>query len=587
MATALPNSAAPAILRRIYALLNREERRFGWLLLAAVLVNSLVDLLGLAVVVPVIGLVINPNLIEEHALLSQAYATATDWGIADERGFLVALCIFLVGAFLFKTVFGLVVNHVQTRFGFRVAHRMSGDLWMHHFSTSLEKMRSKESGRVLEEINGWPILFARVFITGGQLYFNEWVVMALLAIGLTAYDPIIFIGVASVIVTGGLIIRWGTKRRLQRNSQTIRTLAPRSTTLVSNAVQGFLELITFRAVRSVRQTFLQNTRRLYRVHSNQMVLGIAPARLYEFLAVTALCGMIVFRLYSGQQETAFFEMLSLMALSAYRVMPSMARINARMIAMRGQLHLLEAMESGTGGSYPMVESSESLGTGPLGISVRNLTLGYSDGEPVLTGLSAEFKPGQIHAITGPSGSGKSTLVSALLGLHPASAGEIRVGSEGRILGRDLSIQDWLGSVAYLSQQPFLFRGTVRENLTLGDAKASLDVALAVGLIERLGLKETLGATPLEFELNEGGSNLSGGQQQRLALIRALLLGRPVLVLDEATSGLDGAMRDVVMEVLEEEAKRGVAVLMVTHDAHLMGTVAQTELPQSTEKNSHS
>jgi ABC-type transport system involved in cytochrome bd biosynthesis fused ATPase/permease subunit len=162
-----------------------------------------------------------------------------------------------------------------------------------------------------------------------------------------------------------------------------------------------------------------------------------------------------------------------------------------------------------------------------------------------------------------------------------------VGSEGRILGRDLSIQDWLGSVAYLSQQPFLFRGTVRENLTLGDAKASLDVAVAVGLIERLGLKETLGATPLEFELNEGGSNLSGGQQQRLALIRALLLGRPVLVLDEATSGLDGAMRDVVMEVLDEEAKRGVAILMVTHDAHLMGTVAQTELPQSTEKNSHS
>ncbi|MDG2209677.1 MAG: ABC transporter ATP-binding protein, partial [Flavobacteriales bacterium] len=514
---------------------------------------SLVDLLGLAVVVPVIGLVINPNLIAEHALLSQAYATATDWGIADERGFLVALCIFLVGAFLFKTVFGLVVNHVQTRFGFRVAHRMSGDLWMHHFSTSLEKMRSKESGRVLEEINGWPILFARVFITGGQLYFNEWVVIALLAIGLTAYDPIVFIGVASVIVTGGLIIRWGTKRRLQRNSQTIRTLAPRSTTLVSNAVQGFLELITFRAVRNVQQTFLQNTRRLYRVHSNQMVLGIAPARLYEFLAVTALCGMIVFRLYSGQQETAFFEMLSLMALSAYRVMPSMARINARMIAMRGQLHLLEAMESGTGGSYPLVESSESLGTGPLGISVRNLTLAYSDGEPVLTGLSVEFKPGQIHAITGPSGSGKSTLVSALLGLHPASAGEIRVGSEGRILGRDLSVQDWLGSVAYLSQQPFLFRGTVRENLTLGDAKASLDVPLAVGLIDRLGLKETLGAAPLEFELNEGGSNLSGGQQQRLALIRALLLGRPVLVLDEATSGLDGAMRDVVMEVLEEEA----------------------------------
>lgn len=256
----------------------------------------------------------------------------------SQKRFLIALCLFLIGAFLFKTVFGLWVNQVQTRFGFRVAHRLSGDLWMHHFTDSLEHMRSKSSGRILEEINGWPILFARVFITGGQLYFNELVVMALLAVGLTAYNPLVFLGVAGIIGTGALLIRWLTKRRLQRNSTTIRALAPQATSLVSNAVRGFLELVTFRAVRSMQANYLSKTRRLYAVHSNQMVLGIAPARLYEFLAVTALCTVIIASLTFGSAGPTFFESLSLLALSAYRVMPAMARVNARMIAMRGQMH---------------------------------------------------------------------------------------------------------------------------------------------------------------------------------------------------------------------------------------------------------
>jgi len=195
-----------------------------------------------------------------------------------------------------------------------------------------------------------------------------------------------------------------------------------------------------------------------------------------------------------------------------------------------------------------------------------LTLGYEGGAPGIEGLNATFEPGRIHTITGASGSGKSTLISALLGLHPPSSGQVMI--EGRELGGELAPADWLGSAAYLSQHPFLFAGTVRENLTLGAEEDSMDEAGALELIKRLGLHEALGTSPLDFQLYEGGSNLSGGQQQRQALIRALRLERPVLVLDEATSGLDGAARDAVLAVLEAYAAAGAGrtVLLVTHDA---------------------
>jgi ABC-type multidrug transport system fused ATPase/permease subunit len=559
----------------VYQLLDGREKRIALGLMGAVFVNSFVDLLGLAAVIPVIGLVVEPELISSNAVLGSVYDVAYANGIGSEKRFLTLLCVLLIAAFLIKTLFGIWLNHVQSRFAFRVAHRMSGAVWLHHFSDSLERMRSKESGRVLTEINSWPVLFARVFITGGQLLINELVVMVLLAIGLTAYDPAIFLGVAGIIGAGGLLIRLITKRRLQHNSATIQRLAPTSSSLVQNAVRGFLELLTFRAVHSVQRNYLAHTHELYAVHSRQMVLGIIPTRLYELLAVTALCCIIVLSLIWGETDAAFFETLSLLGLSAYRVMPAMARANSRLIAMRGQMHLLDAMENAGKSEFSeapdMVKRNVDVASrveiaGPVEIKVHDLTLAYESGDPVITELNAVFESGQIHAITGASGSGKSTLINALLGLHAPKSGRISIC--GHALGDDLSSQQWLGHVAYLAQQPFLFSGTVRDNLTLGTANAALDEIRVLELMRRLHLTEALGANPLDFKLNEGGSNLSGGQQQRLALIRALQLGRSVLILDEATSSLDPAMRDAVLVLLQEEAQRGTTILLVTHDSEI-------------------
>ena len=563
-------NSARAIFRRVQGLLDGREKRIALGLMAAVFVNSFVDLLGLAAVIPVIGLVVEPELITSNAILGAVYDVAYANGIGSEKHFLTLLCILLIAAFLFKTLFGIWLNHVQSKFAFRVAHRMSGEVWLHHFSDSLERMRSKESGQILTEINSWPVLFARVFITGGQLLINELVVMVLLAIGLTAYDPLVFVGVAGIIGAGGLLIRLITKRQLEHNSATIQRLAPTSSSLVQNAVRGFLELITFRAVQSVQRNYLAHTRELYTVHSRQMVLGIIPTRLYELLAVTALCGIIVLSLIWGETDASFFETLSLLGLSAYRVMPAMARANSRLIAMRGQMHLLDAMENAGLAATDTSTKEKSVERialdNPVEIQVRDLTLAYEGHEPVVKGLDTSFAPGQIHTITGASGSGKSTLISALLGLHEPQSGDVLI--SGKSLGQEISSQQWLGHVAYLAQQPFLFSGTIRDNLTLGVQDGPLDEARVLDLIQRLHLTDTLGPEPLQFLLNEGGSNLSGGQQQRLALIRALQLARPVLILDEATSSLDSVMRDAVLDLLGEETQRGTTVLLVTHDAEI-------------------
>jgi ATP-binding cassette subfamily B protein len=158
-----------------------------------------------------------------------------------------------------------------------------------------------------------------------------------------------------------------------------------------------------------------------------------------------------------------------------------------------------------------------------------------------------------------------------LGLHALKQGAIEVqldDQETITLGEDLDLHNWILHVGYLSQQPFLFQGTVRDNLTLRVPGATLNEELVKSLIQKLKLDDCLGTQPLEFGLREGGNNLSGGQQQRLALLRALQIQKPVLILDEATSALDSELRDVVFDLLRERAAAGCNVILVTHDNDL-------------------
>ena len=541
------------ILKRVWAMLTKKERRRAGVLFIGVIINSFVDILGLAAVVPVIGLVINPELIHENEYLARAFEWTSQVGIDTERRFLMFASIALIAAFLFKALVNLGLNLIQTRYSFAIGHRISGLMWQYHFSQSLERMRSTESGRVLAEINGWPLNLANTFVVGNLRFINELMVIAAIAIGLVVYEPIVLLSVAVLLTIGAIIIRKGTKNRLQSYSEITKVVQPQTGTLINNAVRGFLEVMSFRASDAIRNGYLNKTRILYRIGSNSQIMNMAPAKLYEVLAVTAVSAAIFISLLLGESNEAFLNLLIVMALSAYRVMPSMTRLNGQLMALRSNYYVINTIEAAlqSWGSNPdNPEHPEHTPVDPrksgwqqANITLESLTIGYKTlSEPVLANLNCTFAPGQIHAIVGPSGSGKSTLVNTILGLHPPISGEIQVGrssDDQATLREEVPVKAWLANIGYLSQQPFLFNGTVRENLTMRVPNMTVDEEEVNRLIAHLDLTDCLGDEPLEFELLEGGNNLSGGQQQRLAILRALRIQRPVLILDEATSALDG------------------------------------------------
>jgi len=564
------------IFQRVYALLTPKERRTSILMLGTVIVNSVVEVLGLAAVVPVIGLAVEPELIHRYDILGQIFEVSSVLGVQSERDFLILMSVGLVVVFSIKAFVGLALTLLQTRFSFSVAHRLSGIMWSYHFSQNLEKLRSRDSGRILAEINNWPGSFANRFMVASLRLITEFLVITTICIGLLVYAPIVLLTVATLLGVGTVLVRKLTDARLMAYGQIQKERGPKTNSMVTNAIRGILEVITFRAVEPVRNEYLKTTKFLYRIGSNSSVLYSLPAKTYEVLSILGVSGAIVISLLQNTGGDEFFELLTLMAISAYRIMPSMSRINATIMNMRQGMYAMEAIEEGVR-SYKELEKKGQVAPLKLiaepAILLEDLTLGYEALEqPVLESLSHRFEPGRIHAVVGSSKSGKSTLVNAMLGLHPLDRGRIliRDGASEWTLGEDCSRESWLAELGYLSQQPFFFGGSVRDNLTFRAPGREVDEDLVLKLIGKLGLGDCLGETPLSFMLNEAGNNLSGGQQQRLALVRSLQVDTKVLLLDEATSALDVDSRNKVFGLLRERAEAGTLIIIITHDRELAG-----------------
>ncbi len=193
------------------------------------------------------------------------------------------------------------------------------------------------------------------------------------------------------------------------------------------------------------------------------------------------------------------------------------------------------------------------------LALDGVIFAYDPERPVLQGVTMEFARGSFTAIAGESGCGKSTVAALLTGRRRCRQGQVTIGG----IPLDQVAEESLGrTVTYLSHNSYLFKGTVRENLTM--AAPGADDAALWAVLEKVRLADFLRAGKgLDTPLAEKGANLSGGQCQRLALARALLHDSPVYIFDEATSNIDVESENDIMALIRELA-RTKTVILISH-----------------------
>lgn len=178
---------------------------------------------------------------------------------------------------------------------------------------------------------------------------------------------------------------------------------------------------------------------------------------------------------------------------------------------------------------------------------QNVSFSYAPDKPVLKNISLRAEPGDMIALVGPTGAGKSTVVNLLPAFYELSSGKITIDGNDT---RELSLESLREQISIVSQEPFLFNGTVRENILYGRLDAS--EADIVAAAKAANCHEFISRLPEGYDarVGERGVKLSVGEKQRVSIARALLKNSPILILDEATASVDTATERLIQEALE-------------------------------------
>ncbi|MFF5701638.1 thiol reductant ABC exporter subunit CydD [Streptomyces sp. NPDC012794] len=313
------------------------------------------------------------------------------------------------------------------------------------------------------------------------------------------------------------------------------------------------------SIRKITDDYRQATMRTLRI----AFLSSFALELLATLSVALVAVTIGMRLVHGELDLYTGLVILILAPEAYLPLRQVgAQYHAAAEGLAAAEEIFQVLETpvpapGGGADVPATGLRISLD----GVEVRYEGRGASSPGPV----SLVVGPGECVAVTGPSGAGKSTLLNVLLGFVTPTAGRVRVGDTDL---SELSLGQWRERIAWVPQRPHLFAGTIAENVRLARPGAT-DEAVETALRDA-GAWEFVSALPAGARtlLGEGGAGLSAGQRQRLALARAFLADRPVLLLDEPTAALDGETEAAVVDAVRRLAA-GRTVLLVVHRPALL------------------
>lgn len=370
----------------------------------------------------------------------------------------------------------------------------------------------------------------------------------------------IIVGTLPLIPVFMVLIGWATRSQMDRQWRLLSQLSGH----FLDVVAGLPTLKVFgrakaqaESIKRITGEYRQATMRTLRI----AFLSSFALELLATISVALVAVTIGMRLVHGEMDLYIGLVILVLAPEAYLPVRQVgAQFHAAAEGLAAAEEIFEVLET------PLPAS----GTEPVpsagdihfdGVTVRYPGRSYE----AVSDVALAVAPGETVALVGPSGVGKSTLLNVLLGFTEATAGGVRVGGVDLA---SLDLDEWRSRVAWVPQRPHLYAGSITENVRL--ARPDADDAAVRRALGDAGALQFVDALPARAEtvLGEDGAGLSAGQRQRLALARAFLADRPVLLLDEPTASLDGETEAEVVEAVRRLAV-GRTVLLVVHRPALL------------------
>lgn len=564
------------MLTEVFRILHAREKLHLAGLWCVMTVNALLEVAGVSSILPFMGLMANPNLLESNQIVAWLFEHS---GQTQRRDFLILLGASTIILLVIANLVAAANNWLVQSFSGKLTCRLQATLLRRYLSLPFAYYLDRNSASLVQNIHSECSLFADGFINNLLAICSRGVVALGIIAVLFWVDPYLALTSAATLVSAYILVYRLIHHSVAIAGQDRQRFDHCKLKVLGETFGVIKELKLYATYADFLSRFDDAAARGAGANVKGRVLVTLPRYVIESLAFVGMLAIALYLLAADGNVATAAPTLSLYVLAGYRLMPALQQVftaasTARMYfpTMRAisdelQGHVVIVMPDRVGrrGSHKLKFQHE--------LCVERITFQYSGSvRNVLSNVSFKVPANSFTAIVGGTGSGKTTLVDIILGLLRPTCGRLLVDLESL---DESNVSGWQALVGYVPQQIHLMDDSIRRNIALGCAGVEIDdemvrKAAALARIHDFVTNEL--PEGYETVIGERGVRLSGGQRQRIGIARALYRDPKILLLDEATSALDGETEEAVMEAIHSLAHQKTLIVI----AHRLTTVREAD-----------
>ena len=561
---------------QIFNIFTKQQLRYCGFIVLAMIVGAMLEAVGIGAILPLISLMGQPDFLVRHPEIGHI---AEALGIVSHTQFIMVCAGGLIVLYLIKNTYMAWETKLQIDFSMRNQIKFSTEIMTNYLCKGYLFHLDHNSATLLRNVNaGGVVIYSTMLIATFTLLtelitaFTIWLMLVVV----DAFTAVVVAGIMGAMMYG--IIK-AFRRNISKQAKIQNDFAAGYIKCVNQGLGAIKETKVMRKEKYFLEDFSRTYQQYGEANRKYLFINQLPRMLIETMVVSGLLVMIVAKLAMGSTPEKIVPLLGVLALAAFRLMPSANRIVNLFNTIKFQqplfyelypelMDIKERQESRKESYYlseqPKLKFEKS-------ILVNKLRFAYPEGrEDVLRDVSFSIDKGDFAGIIGPSGAGKTTFVDILLGLLKPSDGNIQVDGQNIFD----NIRSWQANLAYVPQSIYLIDGSVKENIALGVAPENIDNARIEKSLHMAELYDFVSDLPegMETRVGERGVKLSGGQRQRIGIARALYQQPEVLILDEATSALDNDTEKSITDTILK-LKGQITIIAI---AHRLSTLAECD-----------
>ena len=556
-------------------IMTEKQKRQSAAIFILIIGGALFETLGVSAILPFIQSIMEPEELVNKWYIAVIVRTLN---LKDTYSIVYLCGVFISLVYVIKNVYLFASSRIQSKFRWRFQKNLSTKMLASYMKRPYVYFLDINSAEIIRTLST-DVFGVLEILQNGFRFFSEFFTVVLIGIFTISVDAVMAL---QILLIAGLCffgITFFFKNRLSKIGAKQRDANVERTKCAYQAVNGYKEVQVMQRADCFVEAYEEAYEGQRKLEVSFETISALPERLIETVCIIGLILVVCLRLASGVAVEEFVPKLSVFAVAAFRILPSVSRMTGYLNnvvyyrptaeAVSDELHAVEEyrqiidrqinkeVEEQSDDEYSFRDKGE----------VRNIRWKYPRSDKyVLQDVSITIEKGDSVALIGASGAGKTTLADVILGLLHPEGGAVSVDG----IGIETIPRKWSRLIGYVPQVVFLVDDTIRNNIAFGLRQEEINDEMVWSALEQAQLKEFVQGLPNELNtiVGERGVKFSGGQRQRIAIARALYYNPDILVLDEATSALDNETESAVMESIE--ALQGHKTLIIV--AHRLTTI---------------